>query len=113
MPLILGLGICAMLSLESPVLFQDLGSVHRVVTSRSLLFHIVSHYLRQLITTLTHGHRWQPDVGFEPQLNPQLRYLSFRVTTIYTTPTSSMASFVHVILAGQLLVHLRNISNAE
>ena len=87
---------------------------HRVVASRSLLFQIVSNYFRQLITTLTHGHRWQPDVGSKPQLNLQLRrIISFRVTTIYTTPTLSMASFVHVILTEQLLVHLRNIFNAE
>jgi hypothetical protein len=36
---------------------------HRVVASRSLLLQIVGHYFRRLITTLTHGHRWQLDVA--------------------------------------------------
>jgi hypothetical protein len=102
---------------------------YRMIASRLLLFQIVSHYFCQLITTPTHGHRWQPDVGLEPQLNPYLRRnLSFRATTIYTTPTSSMAllttssatignrtrnlsPFAHVILT--VFDHPRNVSSAE
>jgi hypothetical protein len=42
-----------------------------------------------LITTLTHRHRWQPDVGLVPQLIPHLRRnLNFKATPIYSTPTS-------------------------
>ena len=68
----------------------------------------------QQIAALSNCEPLSPSAYYYCYSRPQLRRnLSFRVTTIYTTPTSSMASFVYVILTGQLLVHLWNISNAE